>query len=511
MARRDVREVADSTVVRFARHLAWPGSPAATSLVTSLEALPFSRMSVDGDSLRSHAYALEGDEMMKVGSKGNRRGEDGGDNQQILPAGLSRVNLAAAGIDVGADSHFAAVPEDRCEAPVREFKAYTGDLYGMARWLAECGIKTVAMESTGVYWIPLFGVLEERGFEVMLVDPRRIKNVPGRKTDVLDCQWIQQLHTYGLLSGAFRPDAEIRSLQSYMRQRAMLVEYAAHHIQHMQKALTQMNVKIQHVIRDITGKTGLAIVDAIVSGKRDPLKLARLRDPRIRADETTIVRSLQGHWRDEHIFELTQALELYRMYQSKIAECDRKLEAQLGQFENRGDGEPPLRKPNRSRVQKNAPKFDVKSHLYRMTGGGFDSDRWRGRPHRTEGGQRDRAGHEPVAHVRAFRILAGTESEQPNYRRQDHQIQDHALGDPVHHCPASCRQRAPPFRQRPGRVPAQEEDPPGITQGHHRHGSQAGKGHLLNSQVRPGVHGRRSRVLRNPVPPASPENCEAQG
>ena len=368
MARRDVREVADSTVVRFARYIAWPGSPAAASLVTSFEALPFSRMSVDGGSLRSHAYALEGDKMMKVGSKGNRRGEDGGDNQQILPAGLSRVNLAAAGIDVGAYSHFAAVPEDRCETPVREFKAYTGDLYGMASWLAECGIKTVAMESTGVYWIPLFGVLEERGFEVMLVDPRRIKNVPGRKSDVLDCQWIQQRHTYGLLSGAFRPDAEIRSLRSYMRQRAMLVEYAAHHIQHMQKALTQMNVKIQHVIRDITGKTGLAIVDAIVSGERDPLKLARLRDPRIRADETTKVRSLQGHWRDEHIFELTQALELYRMYQSKIAECDRKLEAQLGQFENRGDGEPPLRKPKRSRVQKNAPKFDVKSHLYRMTG-----------------------------------------------------------------------------------------------------------------------------------------------
>ena len=147
---------------------------------------------------------------------------------------------------------------------MQEFEAFTADLYRLADWLAECGVETVVMESTGVYWIPLFGVLEERGFEVMLVDPRRIKNVPGRKTDVLDCQWLQQLHTYGLLSGAFRPDGDIRRLRSYLRQRAMLVEYASHHIQHMQKALTQMNVKLQHVISDITGKTGMDIIEAIV-------------------------------------------------------------------------------------------------------------------------------------------------------------------------------------------------------------------------------------------------------
>ena len=305
---------------------------------------------------------------MKVGSKGIKRAEGVREDRQTLPAGLSRVNLNAAGIDVGASSHFVAVPEDRCETSVREFEAYTGDLYRMADWLAKCGIRTMAIESTGVYWIPLFGVLEERGFEVMLVDPRRIKNVPGRKTDVVDCQWLQRLHTYGLLSGAFRPDAEIRRLRSYMRQRAMLVEYAAHHIQHIHKALTQMNIKIQHVIRDITGKTGMAIVDAIVRGERDPLKLAQLRDPRIKADEATIARSLYGHWRDEHIFELTQAVELYRVYQSKIAECDRELEAQLEGFDDRGDGELPLRKSNRTKVQKNAPKFDVQSHLYRMTG-----------------------------------------------------------------------------------------------------------------------------------------------
>ena len=187
--------------------------------------------------------------------------------RERLPAELSRVNFGAAGVDVGASSHFVAVPESRCEQPVREFASFTADLYRLADWLAECGVETVAMESTGVYWIPLFGVLEERGFRVMLVDPRRIKNVPGRKSDVLDCQWLLQLHTYGLLSAAFRPEADIRRLRSYLRQRAMLVEYAAQHVQHMWKALTQMNVKLHQVISDITGKTGMTIVEAIVGGE----------------------------------------------------------------------------------------------------------------------------------------------------------------------------------------------------------------------------------------------------
>ena len=283
------------------------------------------------------------------------------------PSGLSQLNLNAAGVDVGASSHFVAVPADRTEQPVREFEAFTADLYRLADWLTECGVETVVMESTGVYWIPLFGVLEERGFAVMLVDPRRIKNVPGRKTDVLDCQWLQQLHTYGLLSGAFRPEGEIRRLRSYLRQRAMLVEYAAQHVQHLHKALTQMNVKLQHVISDITGKTGMDIIEAIVSGERNPRRLARLRDPRTKADEKTIAKSLQGHWREEHIFELTQALELYRTYQGKIAQCDREIERQLERFEDHSDAEPPA--PNgEKRNQKNAPRFDVQGQLYRMTG-----------------------------------------------------------------------------------------------------------------------------------------------
>ena len=319
------------------------------------EAIPFGRVYVVSDSLRRHAYTIIVEAVMSTRKSSAK------------PAGLSQLNLNAAGIDVGATSHFVAVPADRAEQPVQEFAAFTADLYRLADWLTECRVKAVAMESTGVYWIPLFGVLEEQGFRVMLVDPRRIKNVPGRKTDVLDCQWLQQLHTYGLLSGAFRPDGDIRRLRSYLRQRAMLVEYASHHIQHMQKALTQMNVKLQHVIRDITGKTGMDIIEAIAGGERDPRKLARLRDPRTKADEATIAKSLQGHWREEHIFELSQALELYRAYHVKIAECDREIEVRLEQFEDRSDGEPPA--PNgKKRNQGNAPRFDVQGQLYRMTG-----------------------------------------------------------------------------------------------------------------------------------------------
>ena len=304
---------------------------------------------------------------MTANRRSRKAGEKATSGRERLPAELSQVNLNAAGIDVGASSHFVAVSADRAEPPVQEFAAFTADLYRLADWLGECDVATVVMESTGVYWIPLFGVLEERGFEVMLVDPRRIKNVSGRKTDVLDCQWLQQLHTYGLLSGAFRPEADVRRLRSYLRQRAMLVEYASHHIQHMQKALTQMNVKLQHVISNITGKTGMDIIEAIVKGERDPRRLARFRRPGVKANEATIVKSLQGHWREEHIFELSQALELYRFYQDKIAECDGEIEAQLERFEDRSDGGSPGDNGRRQR-QGNAPRFDVRTHLYRMTG-----------------------------------------------------------------------------------------------------------------------------------------------
>ena len=442
-----------------------------------VRAIPLGRMATVRGFLRRQAHTAMAEAMMS-GRKGS-----------VNPEDLSQLNLNAAGIDVGATSHYVAVPADRAEQPVREFEAFTTDLYRLADWLAECGVETVVMESTGVYWIPLFGVLEERGFQVMLVDPRRIKNVPGRKTDVLDCQWLQQLHTYGLLSGAFRPEGEIRRLRSYLRQRAMLVECASQHIQHMQKALTQMNVKLHHVISDITGKTGREIIEAIVGGQRDPVKLAQLRDPRIKADEATIAKSLRGHWREEHIFELTQALELYRVYQDKIAECDREIETHLARFEDRSGGEPPAARSGRRRIKGNAPRFDVWTHLYRMTG--VDLTRIDGVDGFTafESDQRSRHGHDEMAQRQALRVLAGAESQQPHHRWEGDQLQDQAQRQPCRGSPASGGQRAASLRQRPGRLPAPEESAPGRAQSHHRHRAQAGQAHLHHAALWPGVRG----------------------
>ncbi len=279
---------------------------------------------------------------------------------------LEPVHPNAAGIDVGSRSHFVAVSSECDERPVREFEAFTADLYTLANWLTECGVTTVALESTGVYWIPLFEVLEQRGFEVLLVDARRLKTVPGRKTDVLDCQWLQQLHTYGLLAGAFRPDDEICVLRSYLRQRAMLIEHASHHIQHMHKALEQMNLKLNNVLSDITGMTGMAIIDAILAGQRDPLTLARLRDPRCKNSQDTIAKSLEGNWRDDHLFELRQAVELYRFYRTKLSECDEQIEEYLATLEDKTDGKP--LPPKKRKRNPNSPRFDAREHLYRITG-----------------------------------------------------------------------------------------------------------------------------------------------
>lgn len=261
---------------------------------------------------------------------------------------LGVVHPEAAGIDVHSEFHFVAVPPGRDAEPVRRFGAFTEDLERLADWLQTCGVRSVAMESTGVYWIPLFELLERRGFQVILVDPRRLKSVPGRKSDVQDCQWLQQLHTFGLLAAAFRPDEPICVLRAYLRQRALLVEQGAQHIQHMQKSLTQMNLKLDRVLSDITGVTGLLIIDAILNGERNPLKLARLRDDRCRHDEATIAKALVGTWRVEHLFTLKQARELYRTMQRLIAECDARIEEHLQSLADRtvhrpGDphGEPP--------------------------------------------------------------------------------------------------------------------------------------------------------------------------
>jgi transposase len=287
-----------------------------------------------------------------------------------LPPQLEHVHLNAAGIDIGAEAHFAAVPpgRDPLGQDVREFGSFTADLYALADWLASCKVDTVVMESTGVYWIPLFEILEGRGFDTKLVNPRHVKNVPGRKSDVLDCQWLQQLHTFGLLQAAFRPDDQICVLRSFLRQRDMLVRYASHHIQHMQKALDQMNLKLHHVVSDISGVTGMRILRAILDGQRDPHQLASLRDHRCKHDEATIALALQGNWRQEHLFALRQAIELFDFYRQQIAACDARIEDYLLTFEDRSAGQSLPNSTRRRSRQKNQPAFHVRSHLFRITG-----------------------------------------------------------------------------------------------------------------------------------------------
>ncbi len=253
---------------------------------------------------------------------------------------------------------------------MRRFGAYTADLDARAAWLATCGSTTVALASTGVSWLPLFALLEARGFAVLLVDPPHVQKSKGRPTsDVQDCQGIQRLHTFGLLARAFRPTDQVCVLRSYLRQRAMLLTYAAQHIQHMQKALTQMNIKLQHVVSDITGVTGLAIIRAILAGERAPGTLAQLRNAHCKHDETTIARALQGNWRDEPLFALAQAMALYEVYHQKIAECDRHIEASLQTFADRSEGQPLPPAPRPRKRGRNQPAFAVRDPLYRITGG----------------------------------------------------------------------------------------------------------------------------------------------
>lgn len=280
------------------------------------------------------------------------------------------VNPHAAGLDIGSEEIWACVPEDRDPQPVRSFGTFTPDLYTLAAWLHACRIETVAMESTGVYWIPVYEILEARGFKVHLVNARHLKHVPGRKSDVKDCQWIQYLHTCGLLSGSFRPDAEMCAVRAYLRHRATLLEYRAAHIQHMQKALQQMNVQLTHVLTDITGATGLAIIRAIVAGERDPVQLARFRAPRCASSTEEIAQALTGHYQPEHVFALKQALALYDAYTDQVRECDGEIQRRFQAITPVWSDElPPLDQGNKHRTHnKNAPHYDARSLLYQLVG-----------------------------------------------------------------------------------------------------------------------------------------------
>jgi transposase len=284
-------------------------------------------------------------------------------------ASLDVLHPDAAGIDVGSQFHVAAVTShDKTSVLVRTFGACTCDLEALAGWLGQHGVKTVAMESTGVYWIPLYDLLQSKGFGVLLVDPRQIQRAPGRpKTDSLDAQWIRRLHSLGLLSGAFRPEEDFRVLRCYVRQRANLIRYAAGHVQHVQKALEQMNVKLTESVSDVTGKTGMSIIKAILDGERDPAKLAALRDPRCKQDAQQIAKALQGSWRDEHLFELKQAVESYEFYQRQISDCDRQIETHLQKLRDPQAGELPPR-TRKAKRPTNAPHFDARGQLYGVTG-----------------------------------------------------------------------------------------------------------------------------------------------
>src|SRR5262252_5787691 len=248
------------------------------------------------------------------------------------------VHPEAAGIDIGNDVHYAAVPPSRDSEPVRHFGCTTAELKAMADWLKQCGIRTVAMQSTGVYWIAVFDILEERGFEVFLVNARDTKNLPGRKSDVQESQWLMKLHTYGLLRNSFRPVQEIRTMRTYWRQRNDLVRAAGRHIQRMQKALTQMNIQLANVLSDVSGMTGQAIVKAILAGERDPYQLAALRDRRVKSSEEEIARSLEGNWQEDLLFLLQQEQDGYEFCQKQMAECDQRLQRYLQQQEDRRHG-----------------------------------------------------------------------------------------------------------------------------------------------------------------------------
>lgn len=282
---------------------------------------------------------------------------------------MPTVHPNAAGIDIGSQFHVAAIPPDRSEETVKSFKSFTGDLHAMASWLRASGIETVAMESTGIYWIPAFEILESYGFEVFLVNARDTKNVPGRKTDFNDAQWLQKLHQFGLLRASFQPAADIAELRAYLRQREKLLDYKAAHIQHMQKALMQMNIQLHHVVTTITGKTGMSIIQAIVAGNHDPQELVKFRDARCKNSVETMTAALTGNYKPEHLFSLKQSLELYDIYNEKAEACDQEIKAVLDRIQQ-GITPPAesLPKAKHKAVNKNAPDFDIRQALFNIIG-----------------------------------------------------------------------------------------------------------------------------------------------
>lgn len=304
---------------------------------------------------------------MSPRSKGKKKTRSASKTTPSLPV----LQPHAAGIDIGAREIYVAVPPDRDHKPVRVFATFTEDLHALRDWLLTCGITSVAMESTGVYWIPLFQILEHAGIEVCLVNARHCKNLPGRKTDVQDCQWLQYLHSVGLLRGSFRPPETVCAVRSLLRHRDGLIRAAATCVNRLHKALTQMNIQLQHVIADVTGVTGLAMLEAILGGERDPVVLAKLKDGRIRASTDTIAKSLRGDWRAEHLFTLGQTLATWKHYQAQITDCDTEVARLFQAFDSKVDvaAQPlPPRTSTHKSPQKNEPRFEARAELYRTCG-----------------------------------------------------------------------------------------------------------------------------------------------
>jgi transposase len=285
--------------------------------------------------------------------------------------GLPTIHPNAAALDISADEIVVAVPPDRAPEPVRVFRTFTPELHALVAWLLACAIDTVALESTGVYWVPIYELLEQHGIVPFLVNARHVKTVPGRKSDWNDAQWLQKLHTLGLLAASFRPDAEISALRTLVRYRAELIQHRAPHINHMQRALQQMNIQLERVLSDIMGVTGQAIIRAIGDGEREPIRLAKLRNPACKSSEETIAKALTGSWKEELLFVLQQALVIYDVYTAQIGVCDAQIEQYLAAMDARHTGDtglpdlPPAKKKSKS---KNAPNFNARAHYARILG-----------------------------------------------------------------------------------------------------------------------------------------------
>jgi hypothetical protein len=380
--------------------------------------------------------------------------------------------------------------------PVRTFRTFTDELHRLADWFAGCGVKTVVMESTGVYWIPVFEILEQRGFEVMVVNARDAKHVPGRKTDVSDAQWLQRLHEYGLLRASFRPQAEIAGLRAYLRQRERLLDYAAAHIQHMQNAMTQMNLQLHHVISDITGVTGMAIIRAIVAGERDPTVLASHRERGCHASIETMCQALVGNYREEHVFALTQALELYGVYQTKAAASDKQIQAILTRLKQNATptGEQAAFRPtNDSPAQ--CANVRCPRGTPRHPWSGPHSNRRSGAIPRAQAGRGMRHQPDGMAERQALHVMAGARTSQQDFRRES-AVVENASHQQSGRVPVAPRRRhRGSNRHRSGRVLPAVVGAGGQSEGDHRDRTQDRGAVLQHASARHDLCGSRRRVL----------------